>query len=75
MKRLISCLILSALLTSTLPVYAQGTEVNIKTCQEQIDKELGRVEREYRTILFGRKKAEEAEVGEVRFDETFWPHI
>lgn len=52
----------------TLPSAHAQVPIGADVCQEKINKELALEHRFFRSVIFGQKKAEDALVGEVRYD-------
>ena len=60
---------------STLRSIAHAQEVNIDACRSAVHTEFAREQRLYRTVLYGQLSAENAEIGQVRFDTDGHPWI
>ncbi|OIO54350.1 hypothetical protein AUJ46_03360 [Candidatus Peregrinibacteria bacterium CG1_02_54_53] len=73
MKRRLSILWLTALLLTIVPL--QGQAQDIGTCQTLMTQQLSREQRLYRSVLFGHKKAKDAALNEVYFDDEGIPWI
>jgi len=67
MRHFIFGTILLSLSVIPLALHAQ-TPVGADVCQEKINQELALEHRFFRSVIFGQKKAEDALVGEVRYD-------
>ncbi|MBU0766278.1 hypothetical protein KKF55_00625 [Patescibacteria group bacterium] len=59
--------IIGLLLTLLLPMSAQAIN---DECRAKVDTALAKEQRIYRTVLFGRKEAKDAPIGEVRYDKN-----
>lgn len=57
-----------------LPLPTQASAADIDTCRVQINKGLAKEQRIYRSYLFGKPRAQDADVGSVRYDHasTAW---
>ena len=64
--------LLLALLLLSSPVALRAQEASTDACRMRTNRELGREQRLYRVYLFGKKKAEDAEIGNVRYDRDGW---
>ncbi|MBT5237114.1 hypothetical protein HOL63_01950 [Candidatus Peregrinibacteria bacterium] len=53
----------------------QMVSASIGECQQRVNNELGRELRLYRNVLFGKPRAKDASVGEVRYDTDGWAWI
>lgn len=66
MRHPIAFIILTGLF---LPMAASAQQSPATECRERVNLEFGKEQRYYRAIIFGKKKAEYAQIGEVRYDE------
>jgi hypothetical protein len=69
MKRVLSIALALVLLSTPTLMSAQAS---VDNCRGRTNRELAREQRLYRAYMFGKSKAEDAEVGNVRYDVDGW---
>ncbi|MBT4119801.1 MAG: hypothetical protein HOG89_03875 [Candidatus Peribacter sp.] len=75
MQRLLSITLALIFLSSPALVGAADPIASTDACRLRTNRELAREQRLYRVYLFGKKKAEDAEIGNVRYDRDGWAWI
>jgi hypothetical protein len=70
MQRTLSLLL--ALLLSIAPLAVHAEKASPDACRDRTNRELAHEQRLYRAYLFGKKKAEDAPIGDVRYDKQGW---
>lgn len=69
MNRILSIALAIIMLSTPTLLLAQASTDN---CRGRVNRELAREQRLYRAYMFGKKRAEDAEVGNVRYDTDGW---
>lgn len=72
MQRLLTLTLALILSAYTLPQVHAEEGASTDDCRDRINRELAREQRLYRVYLFGKKKAKDAEIGNVRYDNKGW---
>lgn len=70
--RLQSAAICIAILAGAVITPTHAAASSADSCREKVNYELAREQRLYRAYLFGKRKAEDAPIGEVRYDSEGW---
>lgn len=71
MKHITLFTIVVALLLTPMQTHALGAD----SCRQKVNTEIAKEQRLYRSYLFGKKKAEDASIGAVRYDTDGWAWI
>jgi hypothetical protein len=71
MQRILSIALATLILCTPMTLHAK-VEASTDSCRIRTNRELAREQRLYRSYLFGKKKAEDAEIGNVRYDRDGW---
>lgn len=72
MQRFLSLTLALLLSAYTVPLVHAEIGASTDDCRDRINRELAREQRLYRVYLFGKKKAKDAEIGNVRYDRDGW---
>ena len=73
MHRIPSLLLALIILGTPTILFAEVSDIaSADECRARTNRELGREQRLYRVYMFGKKKAKDAEIGNVRYDRNGW---
>lgn len=73
MQRTLSLVLALLLLSTPSTLFAEVSDTaSADECRTRTNRELAREQRLYRAYMFGKKNAEDAEVGNVRYDREGW---